>query len=1091
MKKNMFSKLFCLMLALSVVLCLGVVASAEETASGQLNANISWTLEDGVLTLTGTGATPEYTASPFAAYKADVTSVVVDEGITKLGAYLFYQMTGVTQVQLPSTLTHFQNRAFAYCSGLTQITIPKSVTYLGPYAFMNSGLTDVYFESATPPSISGAGAPLGGCKYVVHVPCNSTAWTTDTITNWGGGSKSLAMDIHSFENNQCVHCGVYRCGDNILATFAEGVLTLEGTGSTFNYELAEIKLVSYPFLSIKNEVKEIVVGEGITILGKHIFYQMPIEKVTLPQSLTHIDTRALGGGGKLTEVVIPGKLANFGYNCLVGSGATDIYMMGGVPANISTTPLGGLTYNLHIPCNDESWTNEMLNKLGGTRTVVYDHNYEGNICTICGVAEGGSNLCGEKIVWNFDEETGVLTLEGTGSTFNYELAEIKLESYPFLAIKDQVKEIVVGEGITILGKHIFYQMPIEKVTLPQSLTHIDTRALGGGGKLTEVVIYGKLANFGYNCLVGSGATDIYLLGGVPTNISTTPLGGLTYKLHIPCNDESWTDEMLTKLGGNRTMVWEHQFEDDTCTVCQGQKVFALVKDGVEESYCCTLTEACDSRYTGQMIRLLKDTVEDAVLSKDLYIDLAGHDLSGVINCGEERLFIVDSSTDEYNADNCGIFSCVDLDGNALVPMAHVNNKLANNYHYLAVAVEGGYAFHRFDLAITHISLDPSVTGMGYKAAFAGTDALLEQIEGFGYQLQLGENPAITRVKAMDSYGVLTLRIKNYDAANHGQTALKAIPVIVLTDGTVIEGTQQSTNLYDTMQYINDTADTYNAQQLDALRTMIASNATMQTWNLVNLWSDGAAEAALQTQIAGITDNDALTAQFESYDAQGYIHLTKTGEAYVVSTEGKPVMLKNVAPNYVSKLTAADYNQLMALGATYADNMDALVYGNMKTAINTETTNQIDCSSFLKLVLSGVAYENSKYVTDANTPMAGFGVQFPDNPYSDKYGADRYLSNELAQYAWDQGFAFLPNEDASNIQPGDVVFFSTRQETDGFFMDITHAGIFVEYQGQEILYVFHCGDNTDTEKDLIRYIKINLNGDTVFNNALVLIARFPV
>ena len=511
---------------------------------------------------------------------------------------------------------------------------------------------------------------------------------------------------------------------------------------------------------------------------------------------------------------------------------------------------------------------------------------------------------------------------------------------------------------------------------------------------------------------------------------------------------------------------------------------------MEVSYCTTLTEACDARFSGQMIRLLKDIEEDAVLSKDLYIDLAGNDLSGVINCGEERVFAVDSATDQYSAENCGTFSCVDLEGNPIAPVAKVQTKLANNYRYLTIPVEGGYVSHRYDLEITHISLKPGVTGVGYKAAFAGTDAVLEQIATFGYTLQLGENAAITRAKAMDAYGVLTLRINNYDAANHGHTALKAYPVITLVDGTVITGTEQSITLYDLMQNINTNAGDYVAEQLDAIRQMISANAAMQTWNLVNLWSDNAAETALQAEIAGITDNDALTAFFEGYDADGYIHLTQSGEAYVISPEGKPVMLKNVAPGYVSKVTAADYNQMIALGTSYMAQLDSLVYGNMKTAINEETTNEIDCSSFLKLVLGGVAYENSKYAADANTPVEGFGIQFPDNPYRNTWGADRYLANDLAHYAYDQGVAFLPNADASNIQPGDVVFLSTK-DTDGYFMDITHAGIFVEYKGQEVLYIFHCGNNEGTDNELIRYTTIDLNGENVYNDSLVLIARFPV
>lgn len=214
---------------------------------------------------------------------------------------------------------------------------------------------------------------------------------------------------------------------------------------------------------------------------------------------------------------------------------------------------------------------------------------------------------------------------------------------------------------------------------------------------------------------------------------------------------------------------------------------------------------------------------------------------------------------------------------------------------------------------------------------------------------------------------------------------------------------------------------------------------------------------------------------------------------MISPEGTTVLLSDVAPAYESKMTAADYSQLIALGESYMDNMDGLVYGNMNTAFNETTTNEMDCSSFLQLVLSGVAYENSKYAADTNTAMEGFGVEFPDNPYRTEFGAERYLANDLAQYAYDMGVAFTPNTDATNMQPGDILFFSTKT-TNGYFMDITHAAICVERQDGNVVYVLHCS----SDGDLVRYYEIDLFAETIYGvvdnpyqDALVLIGRFPV
>ena len=542
----------------------------DDSASGTLNGTITWTYANGTLTLTGIGATPTYTAAtrPFAAISDRVTKVVVGEGITELGGYTLYQMSKVQSVQLPSTLQKIQVRAMANNTALKSLEIPESVTVLGAYCFEKSALEELTFLGAAPNTISGS-KPCNSNTYTLRIACNDTSWTSAKQTALGG--TQTVEPQHDYQDGKCSLCGQTEssaklCGADITWSFADGVLTLTGTGSTYNYELADISKDSYVFLEIKDQVKEIVVGEGITILGKHIFYKMPVEKVTLPHSLTHIDTRALGGGGKLKEVVIYSKLANLGYNCLVGSGATDIYILGGVPKNISTTPLGGLTYNLHIPCTDTSWTEDMLSKLGGTRTVVTEHT---GFCPECG---GGSDVaggsCGASVTWKLQD--GVLTLSGSGATDEFvRTAATDTVNYPWAEHMDAITSIVVEEGITNLDNYCFYNLSkVTSVTLPESLKRVETRIFTGCTSLKELTIPAALEWAGFEAFAGSGITDLRFTADPPKGFSgTAPCKNLAYNLHIPCNNTAWTDAKVAALGGTATVMPAHNYVDGVCTLC--------------------------------------------------------------------------------------------------------------------------------------------------------------------------------------------------------------------------------------------------------------------------------------------------------------------------------------------------------------------------------------------------------------------------------------------------------------------------------------------------------------------------------------------
>ena len=92
--------------------CLVYHVESADSKSGKCGDNLWWTLgDDGTLTISGTGNMIDYTDdnyAPWFRWSPEITSVIINEGVTSIGNY-----------------------AFSNCSGLTSVTIPDSVTSIG------------------------------------------------------------------------------------------------------------------------------------------------------------------------------------------------------------------------------------------------------------------------------------------------------------------------------------------------------------------------------------------------------------------------------------------------------------------------------------------------------------------------------------------------------------------------------------------------------------------------------------------------------------------------------------------------------------------------------------------------------------------------------------------------------------------------------------------------------------------------------------------------------------------------------------------------------------------------------------------------
>ncbi|MBO5511008.1 MAG: leucine-rich repeat domain-containing protein [Clostridia bacterium] len=170
---------FCLALIAAMVLIGAVMASAE-VYSGECGAqgdNVTWTLdtETGILKISGEGEMSDYSnryvnyRAPWCKYQANINSVVVEDGITQIGAYAFAFCYNIKNVDLSDSVFRIEEYAFTECTSLSYIFIPKETESINTAGFKYCrNLSNVEFEIGS--NLSGLGASaFYGCTSLQRI----------------------------------------------------------------------------------------------------------------------------------------------------------------------------------------------------------------------------------------------------------------------------------------------------------------------------------------------------------------------------------------------------------------------------------------------------------------------------------------------------------------------------------------------------------------------------------------------------------------------------------------------------------------------------------------------------------------------------------------------------------------------------------------------------------------------------------------------------------------------------------------------------------------------------------------------------------
>ncbi len=378
-------------------------------AAGTCGENLTWVLDnDGVLTISGTGAMTD--GEPWQIYIHEVHSIVIETGVTTIGAYAFnscnvinpisipdtitsigdyafYSCRALAEITLPDTLTSIGKEAFWGCNGLTEIILPESLTDIGDTAFCNcSSLTSI----TIPDSVSNMGeqvfascsnlmtatvssgissigrgtfnsctnltsvfipATVTSIEYRAFYECSSleTVNYGGTRVQWDAISIGEGNRPLSIATVNCTAIDIGTCGDNLTWVLDnDRVLTISGTGAMFDFTANS----NTPWYPVHDSILSVVVGSGVTSIGRSAFeYFSTIGVVTISDTVVSIGDYAFNGTG-LSSVTIPAG-ANIG-----DSAFRNCMSLGSVIIQEGVTQIGSQAFSncIHlssvvIPCS--------------------------------------------------------------------------------------------------------------------------------------------------------------------------------------------------------------------------------------------------------------------------------------------------------------------------------------------------------------------------------------------------------------------------------------------------------------------------------------------------------------------------------------------------------------------------------------------------------------------------------------------------------------------------------------------------------------------------------------------------------------------
>ena len=391
----------------------------QAAASGSCGENAIWELsQNGTLRILGSGEMWDWnwnSPAPWDAYRESILAVIIEEGVTNVGAFAFYDCGKLTSVTFSESLTSIGFSAFSNCSSLTCLSIPASVTSIGSMAFAScTGIEHIYVDDNNPNYKSEDDVLLtrDGSELIL---CSASKTGTYEIPAgvericWAAFNDCKGLDSVRFpESLRSIESyAFWNCTGLTEITLPEGLLRIDG-GAFENTNIHEVTLPSSLreitggtgdaiFLGAPLENIDVspdnpyfcsvdgvlfskdqselalfptgrtgsyTVPEGVTSLGMKSFDGVRLTEVILPESLTRIGGNAFQFAWNLRTLRVPAGVTQIEDWAFAYSGLSEILFDGTAP-QFAEGCFAGMTITAYYPKNDPSWTEDVRQNYQG------------------------------------------------------------------------------------------------------------------------------------------------------------------------------------------------------------------------------------------------------------------------------------------------------------------------------------------------------------------------------------------------------------------------------------------------------------------------------------------------------------------------------------------------------------------------------------------------------------------------------------------------------------------------------------------------------------------------------------------------------
>lgn len=313
------------------------IETGELSQTGKCGDNLTYSINSGVLTISGTGAMYD---DPLFKGDDSIYEVVIGDGVTSIGDYAFNDCDGIASITISAGITTIGYNAFGYCSRLEDIYVDEANEYFSSvngvlYSKDKTAVVAYPYgrsaENYTVPSTVNEIESNAFCPYSLKMV---TIENPDCVIGYGissditicGYSGSTAED-YAYDNNRYfrdIETGITtlkgRCGDDLIYSMTmSGDLTVSGTGEMY----------SNAFYN-NDVVKNVTIKSGATSIGSYAFYSCGnLQSISIPSTVTRIGSYAFAYCG-LKSISVPASVKSIGNEAFYNSSLTEITLAEGL-----------------------------------------------------------------------------------------------------------------------------------------------------------------------------------------------------------------------------------------------------------------------------------------------------------------------------------------------------------------------------------------------------------------------------------------------------------------------------------------------------------------------------------------------------------------------------------------------------------------------------------------------------------------------------------------------------------------------------------------------------------------------------------------